>query len=262
MPSVSTVVQRFEPEVDWDTIRVKKAQKAGVDPEWLKRQWRENNLRSTSNGTIVHEFGEACMYFFQGRFDEIAEYTKHRQIEDGYLIPYGPKQTAASKLYEDILLNYNIWPVMPEAKVYTGLNDTLHLKEDYCGTFDLLFAGRGKDGKIRPFLLDWKKYLAIDNDGTIWNDDRTSRFSSSIDERHPRSYRGAPAMIDIPSKMEINQNHAEVYRNGSKGADWKVPLKRNMGNKIGNAVGETLGCIFSIIIIAIFIAIVSILLSS
>ena len=114
----------------------------------------------------------------------------------------------------------------------------------------------------RKFLLDWKKYLAIDNDGTIWNDDRTSRFSSSIDERHPRSYRGAPAMIDIPSKMEINQNHAEVYRNGSKGADWKVPLKRNMGNKIGNAVGETLGCIFSIIIIAIFIAIVSILLSS
>ena len=183
LPSVSSVVHKFEPEVDWDTIRIKKAQKDGVDPEWLKRQWRENNLRSTSNGTIVHEFGEACMYFFQGRFDEIAEYAKHRQIEDGYLIPYGPKQAAASKLYEDILLNYNIWPVMPEAKVYTGLNDTLHLKEDYCGTFDLLFAGRGKDGKIRPFLLDWKTNASLTNDyNRTYNKTMLSPFHNLIDE--------------------------------------------------------------------------------
>ena len=62
-------------------------------------------------------------------------------------------------------------------------------------------------------------------------------------------------MIDIPSKMEINQNHAEVYRNGEEGADWKVPMKRNMGDKIGNAVGSTLGCIISIIIVMVFIAI-------
>ena len=91
LPSVSSVVHKFEPEVDWDGIRIKKAQKDGVDPEWLKRQWRENNLRSTSNGTIVHEFGEACMYFFQGRFDEIAEYTKmgisFRTVRNRLLLP-------------------------------------------------------------------------------------------------------------------------------------------------------------------------------
>lgn len=164
LPSVSSVIHQFEPEVDWDTIRIKKAQKEGIDPEQLKRAWRENNLKSTSNGTIVHEFGESCVYFFQGRFDEMLEYTKHRQFEDGYLIPFGPKQIAVSKFFEDLLYNYNVWPVMPEAKVYTCYNDTLNLQNDYCGTFDLLFAARGKDGVIRPFLADWKTNASLVND--------------------------------------------------------------------------------------------------
>jgi hypothetical protein len=165
LPSVSSVVQRFEPEVDWDEIRIKKAEREGIDPDVLKRMWRENNLKSTSNGTIVHEFGESCLYFFQGRFDEMVEYTKQRQFEDGYLIPYGPKQIACSKLYEDILNNYNVWPVMAEAKVHSGYNDILDLGDNnYCGTLDMLFAGRGKDGKIRPFIMDYKTNKDLYND--------------------------------------------------------------------------------------------------
>ena len=163
LPSVSSVLKQFEPEVDWDAIRINKANNEGIDPEVLKRTWRENNLKSTSNGTIVHEFGESAMYFLQGRFDEMLEYTKHRQFEDGYLIPYGPKQFAVSKFYEDILKNHNVWPVMPEAKVYSCYNDKLNLKNDYCGTFDMLFAARGKDGVIRPFLADWKSNASLTN---------------------------------------------------------------------------------------------------
>lgn len=164
LPSVSTVIHQFEEEVNWDAIRINKAKREGIDPDELARAWRENNLRATSNGTIVHEFGEAAMYFFQGRFDEMPSYTQYRQFEDGYLIPYGPKQWAASKLYEDILHNYNVWPVMPEAKVYTGYNDTLKLKNDYCGTFDMLFAGRFPDGVIRPYLLDYKTNASLINE--------------------------------------------------------------------------------------------------
>lgn len=163
LPSVSAVVKQFEPEVDWDEIRINKAKKEGINPEDLKRKWRENNLKSTSNGTIVHEFGEAAMYFFQGRFDEMPEYTKNRQFEDGYLIPYGQKQWAVTKFFEDILVNFNVWPVMPEAKVYSCYNDTLNLKNDYCGTFDMLFAARGKDNIIRPFLLDYKTNASLAN---------------------------------------------------------------------------------------------------
>jgi hypothetical protein len=176
-------VQRFEPKVDWDEIRINKARREGIDPEDLKRTWRENNLKSTSNGTIVHEFGESAMYFFQGRFDEMNEYIKHRQFEDGYLIPYGPKQFAASKLFEDILLNYNVWPVMPEAKVYTGYNDKLHLQEDYCGTFDILFAARWKDGIIRPFLMDYKTNASLTNDyNRAHNKTMLWPFEDKIDE--------------------------------------------------------------------------------
>ena len=183
LPSVSSVVQRFEPKVDWDAIRIRKAEKEGIDPEELKRAWRENNLKSTSTGTIIHEFGENAMYFFQGRFDEMSEYTKHRQLEDGYLIPYGPKQFAASRLFEDILTNYNVWPVMPEAKVYTGYNDILNLKSDYCGTFDILFAGRGKDGVIRPFLMDYKTNGSLISDyNRTYGKTMLYPFDNMIDE--------------------------------------------------------------------------------
>lgn len=167
LPSVSTVLKQFEPHVDWDEIRIRKATREGIDPDDLKRQWEETNLLSTSNGTIVHEFAENCCYFFQGRFDEMTEYCQHRQFEKGYIVPYGPKQIAASKFYEDLLNNYNVWPVMPEAKVYTGLEGAeidLNLNNQYCGTFDLLFAARWKDGVIRPFLADWKTNKSLINE--------------------------------------------------------------------------------------------------
>lgn len=164
LPSVSSIVQKFEPHVDWDSIRINKANREGIDPDDLKRQWRENNLTSTSNGSKTHLFGESCMYMFQGRYGLIDKEVSHYQFEDGFLIPYGPKETAASKFYEDILDNYNVWPVIPEAKLYTGYNDVLSLKEQYCGTFDLLFAARGKDGKIRPFMADWKTNKSLVND--------------------------------------------------------------------------------------------------
>ena len=183
LPSVSAVVKRFEPEVDWDAIRINKANKEGIDPDDLKRTWRENNLKSTSNGTIVHEFGESAMYFFQGRFDEMVEYTKHRQFEDGYLVPYGPKQWAVSSFFEDILRNFNVWPVMPEAKVYSCYNDVLNLKDDYCGTFDMLFASRGKDGIIRPFLLDYKTNASLTNSYNRCNENMLLEpFNDLVDE--------------------------------------------------------------------------------
>ena len=52
---------------------------------------------------------------------------------------------------------------MPEAKVHSCYNGTLNLKNDYCGTFDMLFAARGKDGVIRPFLADYKTNASLTN---------------------------------------------------------------------------------------------------
>jgi predicted component of type VI protein secretion system len=100
--------------------------------------------------------------------------------------------------------------------------------------------------------LDWEDYVDIDSDETILSDAGTARLYSIPAGRH---HAEPKALIDIPSKMEINQNYAEVYRNGEEGADWKVPMKRN----IGNAVGKTLGCIISILIVIAVIALLSLL---
>lgn len=164
LPSVTGVVQRFEPHVDWDVACVNKATKLGIDPAVLKRQWTENNITSTSNGSKTHLFGESCLYFMRNRLDLIDQEVAHYQLEKDYLIPYGKKEIAASKLYEDILTNYNVFPVMAEAKVYTGKNDTLKLKDDYCGTFDILWAYRDKQGVIQPLLMDWKTNKSLYKD--------------------------------------------------------------------------------------------------
>lgn len=94
-------------------------------------------------------------------------------------------------------------------------------------------------------FLDWERYVdALDSD-------TVSRWSDPLPER---------PLIDIPSKIELNQNHAEVYRNGESGADWKVPFRRNMGNRIGNAVGSTLGCLLSALIVAAVIGLLVLML--
>lgn len=164
LPSVSSIVQKFEPHVDWDTIRLNKAKREGIDPDVLKRQWRENNLKSTSRGSQTHLFGESCMYFCQGHPEVIENEVAHYQMEDDFLVPYCGKEEAVTHFWEDMLAKDNVWPVMPEAKIYTGYNDKLGLKNQYCGTFDLLFAARGKDGVIRPFIADYKSNGSLTND--------------------------------------------------------------------------------------------------
>lgn len=114
-----------------------------------------------------------------------------------------------------------------------------------------LLHSRDKVVIAKKFPLEWQEYADIANDETILSSDKTARFDSSIYESLNLSKSDKQALINIPSKMEINQNHAAVYRNGESGADWKVPMKRNIGEHVGN----TLGCVISIIIVIAFIAI-------
>lgn len=100
----------------------------------------------------------------------------------------------------------------------------------------------------RKVPLDWEDYVDIDSDETILGNEETARFGSIPASKH---YSEPKALVNIPSKMEINQNNANVYRNGESGADWKVPMKRNIGEHVGN----TLGCVISIIIVMAFIAV-------
>ena len=105
--------------------------------------------------------------------------------------------------------------------------------------------------------LNWQQYAGAESTDVI-----SYRTACTVASKYdsPASQSNPQALVDIPSKIDINKNvnynYAEVYRNGEEGADWKVPLKRNIGDKVGGAVGTTLGCIISIIIVVIVIAII------
>ena len=164
MNSVSSVCHRFEPLVDWDTIRDRKAKKLGISSEELKRQWREKNITSTSNGTLTHLFAESYMYFFMGQVDKIPSIIKDMQYEDGFLIPYGEKQMAVAKYYEDLNKVDNMWAVMPETKVYIESgNNPFGMNLNVSGTFDALFAFMDSKGKLKLSVRDWKTNASMLN---------------------------------------------------------------------------------------------------
>lgn len=163
LPSVSSVIKRWEPEIDWEEKAEQKALKLGIPSEELKRQWHETNIVSTSCGSKTHFFGENAMNMFIGREDLTEKNMTFQYTEDGYLIPYCGKEKAITKYYLDILNNPNVYPVMPEAKIYTNLNDMFVMKQPYAGTFDILLAYRYK-GEIVFSLQDFKTNQSLYKD--------------------------------------------------------------------------------------------------
>lgn len=185
LPSVSHITHNFQTQVDWDENCKRTAFKRGMDYADLKRQWRETNLTATSNGTKTHLFGEACMYFVMGRVDLIPEDIKKWQYEDGFLIPYGPKERAIMRFYEDMIQVSTIYPVMPETKVYT--KSVCGLSHPYAGTFDMLFAFKTKSGEFKLAIFDWK------TNANLYNEFNQSKGNTLI---KPFDY-----LIDEPKSM-------------------------------------------------------------
>jgi hypothetical protein len=165
MTSVTTIChKKFEPYVDWDVILERKALNLGIAPEDLKREWKEKNITSTSNGTLTHLFAEGYMHFFMGNVDLIPEPIKKMQYEDGFLIPYGNKQKAVAKYYEDMFRTNGLYPVMPEAQIYIDAeNNPYGIKYDISGTFDALFAFKDNNGKWKLSVRDWKTNHSLEN---------------------------------------------------------------------------------------------------
>lgn len=158
--SVSKMTEQFAQPTDWDAVAYNKATREGLDVNWLKRQWKENNLRATNSGTGTHLFGENYQYFFMGETDKICDIIKP-QYEEGFLIPHSPKEAAAAKFYEDIFNIGNLYPVLAETRVYMGVNDKFPIRQKYAGTFDMLFAYRSKSGEYRLLIYDWKTNASL-----------------------------------------------------------------------------------------------------
>jgi len=155
---VSNVTHKFVPHENWDLIAENYAIKHNKSKEQVQEEWHYNNIRATNSGTGVHLYGEMWMELFLGHPDNICDVIKP-QYQDGYLLPHSPKEEAAALFNEDIFRTPNMYPVLAETKVYTGVNKEIKpLRTNYAGTFDILYyfkhpTDNSKSGLV---ILDFK----------------------------------------------------------------------------------------------------------
>ena len=166
LPSVTTVLHKFEEPFDEDRIAEGYAMKNGFTKEYWLDKWKYKNLMATTTGTLVHEWGESYFYVRAGHPEMICDSCKCKYIKDkNWLIPTRPKEEAIVKFYDE--LNPNLYPLLAEAKMFTGLNkEKTNLKQDVAGTGDILFYYIDpKDPKKNGVaIFDYK------NNGNLFND--------------------------------------------------------------------------------------------
>lgn len=153
---VSNVTHQFQEEQDWDLIAERYAIKNGLIKEDVQEAWHYNNIVATNSGTGVHLYGEMWMEFLMGRPENICDIIKP-QYQDGYLLPHSPKEAAVAKFNEDLYHTPNMYPILAETRVYTGLGK-YKLKKNYAGTFDILYYYKHPtdDTKSGLVILDYK----------------------------------------------------------------------------------------------------------
>lgn len=147
--SVSNIIKKYEPEVDWDWKAADYARKWGKKKEDVQKEWKLNNLKATISGTRTHEFGESYTNLLCGHPELICEQNKPQYIKEyNTMVSTYPKEDAVKKFYDE--LETNLHPVGAEFKLSSKfIADALHI----CGTCDLLFYDSEKDGFV---IGDWK----------------------------------------------------------------------------------------------------------
>lgn len=158
LPSVSAVTHQFKNPFDADKISKNYAKKHGETPEYWLEKWKFNNLIATTTGTLVHEYGESIAWVRNGHPERVTDYCKSKYVkENNWLIPTRNKEKAILKFWDELPPNLHF--VLAEAKVYSDSNpDIEKLKQQYCGTFDLLFYYKHPtdDSKSGLVIFDYK----------------------------------------------------------------------------------------------------------
>ena len=168
LPSVSGIGHRYlSRPFDADKQSILYAAKHGETPEYWKDQWTCNSFRATTLGTKTHEFGESLAYLMAGhpefiRPSILPQYFK----EKNYLADIHPKESAIRLFLNELPSCYHL--VLNETKVYSGKNAvaSLNLKEQICGTFDMLYwyDGNGNSENAGFVIFDYKTNSNLVND--------------------------------------------------------------------------------------------------
>lgn len=201
--SVSAMTKMFEQEQDWDSIAERYSLNHDIPIEQVKRMWKENNLSATSNGSKVHMWGECMMRLYNGE-EEFVKQNIPFLYQEGFMIPSCPKEQAIEKYYTDIFNNDDVYPIMPETKVYTGMNNKYNFGLNYAGTFDILLAMR-INGQIKICIHDFKTNAALTKDYNRKNNiNLINEFSDYVDEPlshyyiQLNAYQIALSQLDLP----------------------------------------------------------------
>jgi hypothetical protein len=158
LPSVSEVTHKFcQYPFDEEAQAVAYAEKHGETPQYWLDKWKFTNLRATTSGTLVHEYGESLGWLRNGHPELITESCKTKYIKGKeWLIPTRNKEDAVLKFYDE--LNPNLHFVLAETKVYSNKSEISDVTNPYCGTFDLLmyYKDPNNDDKSGLVVFDWK----------------------------------------------------------------------------------------------------------
>lgn len=168
LPSASTIAHRFESRpFDMQQQAVLQAQKYGHTPEYWLRKWECVSFRATTLGTKSHEYGESLAYIMAGHPEFIRPSVKAQYLEKyDYLAPIHPTEEAARKFLEKLPKSYHL--VLNEARAYSGKNPdaSKNLKEQMCGTFDMLYYydGGGNPDNAGFVIFDYKTNASLTNE--------------------------------------------------------------------------------------------------
>ena len=162
IPSASAIIDRFVPKADWDDIANRYAMRHGMEVSAVKRMWKEKNIKSTNNGSSTHAYGEFMQKFVTNGEPNFCEILKP-QYECGFFIPYSQKQEAISKYWEDAIKVNEIYPLLPEVKMYMPLDNKYEINEVFCGTADITFAYK-YNNKWCILLEDYKTNASLYSD--------------------------------------------------------------------------------------------------
>lgn len=162
IPSASAIIERFVPKADWDDIANRYAMKHDMEVSSVKRMWKENNLRATVGGSIDHLYGENMQNFVTSGKADFCEALK-QQYEEGFFIPHGKKEMAVSAYWENAIKINEIYPLLPEVKMFMPKGNKYGIDEVFCGTADITFAYKYK-GKWCILLEDYKTNTSLTSD--------------------------------------------------------------------------------------------------
>lgn len=165
LPSVSSVTHKFQPPFNEQEVAENYALKHGETARYWLDQWKYKSLKATTTGTLVHAYGESLGWLRNGHAELITEDNRCKYIPNkGWLIPTRPKEEAILKFYDE--LHPNLHFVLAETKVYTNKGEASMVKNQFCGTFDLLMYYEDKNNPTNSGLVifDYKTNSSLIKD--------------------------------------------------------------------------------------------------